>query len=203
MAVYFRSISVISLVANVLILPAQPALMLLASLALILGLIALPLCQLAAYLALPPSTYTLNLVQAFAHAPAAIFYLDEGAPWLVALFYLALFALTALLGPRAEQRPALVAAALRPMAAAPWRLAHRPEWRAEAAHRLRKAEGGDGTITILTYFDFATLYAFTNNLLRTAVSTSLSDLIYRHPPPVLCFPSFGNSSASRSSPHIM
>jgi competence protein ComEC len=106
MAVYFRSVSIVSLAANLLILPAQPALMVLAGLALVLGLIYLPLGQLAAWLAWPFSRYTLTLVQALAHAPAAILYLDQAAPAVMVLFYLALFALTALLGRPADQRPA-------------------------------------------------------------------------------------------------
>jgi competence protein ComEC len=70
-AYYFKSVFLIALAANLLILPAQPALMILAGLALVLGLIALSLGQLAAYLALPFSAYTLNLVQAIARAPVA------------------------------------------------------------------------------------------------------------------------------------
>ena len=106
MAYYFKSVSLISLVANLLILPAQPALMVLAGLALVLGLITLPLGQLAAWLAWPFSAYTLALVQGLARAPAAVFYLDQAAPALVALFYLALFGLTALLSRPPDQRPA-------------------------------------------------------------------------------------------------
>ena len=45
-------------------------------------------------------------MQTLAYAPAAIFYLDQAAPVLIAVFYLALFALTAFLSRPPEQRPA-------------------------------------------------------------------------------------------------
>ena len=45
----------------------------------------------------PFSQYTLALVPSLAHAPAANFYLDQAAPVLIALFYVALFGLTWLL----------------------------------------------------------------------------------------------------------
>ncbi len=57
------------------------------------------------------------LVRTSAHAPAAIFDLDQAAPALVAVFYLALLALTGLLSRPAEQRPAWT---LREALAAQW-----------------------------------------------------------------------------------
>ncbi len=106
MAYYFRSVSLISLIANLLILPPQPALMVLAGVALILGLITLPLGTLAAWLAWPFSAYTLALVQLLAKAPGATIYLGDVAPWLIVGYYLLLLGLTWLSSRPAEQRPA-------------------------------------------------------------------------------------------------
>ena len=70
-AYYFRSLSLISLVANLIILPAQPAVMILGGLALIIGLISLPLGQIAAWIAWPFTAYTIAFVAFFAQVPGA------------------------------------------------------------------------------------------------------------------------------------
>jgi competence protein ComEC len=102
----FGQLSLISLLANALILPAQPAVMVLGLIALSAGLVWLPLGQLAAWLAYPFTVYTLALVQLFARVPGAAVQLDEVAPALVLVFYALLFAVTWLLRRPVEQRPA-------------------------------------------------------------------------------------------------
>jgi competence protein ComEC len=102
---YFRQFSLVALLANFVILPAQPALEIASGLALLLGLIWLPLGQVAAWLAWPFSTYTIGFVEFFAHLPNASFALGETAPALVAVYYAALFGLTWVLAKPAPQRP--------------------------------------------------------------------------------------------------
>lgn len=101
----FNQLSLIALIANIVILPVQPAVMILGGLALMLGLVWLPLGQFAAALAYPFVAYTLAFVQFFARLPGASFAVAVGL-WPAALFYLALFGLTWLLRLPAEKRPA-------------------------------------------------------------------------------------------------
>ncbi len=103
---YFRSLSLISLIANMIILPAQPAVMMLGGLALIGGLIALPLGQLLAWLVWPFTAYTLSFVQLFARLPAAAIGLADVAEWFVLGVYAVLFGLTWMLKKPTDQRPA-------------------------------------------------------------------------------------------------
>ncbi len=105
LAYYFRQVSLISLLANLVILPVQPAVMMLGGLALILGLIWLPLGQLAAWLTWPLTAYTLSFVDLFARVPGGSVGLSDVAPALVVLFYAGLFTLTWVLSRPAEQRP--------------------------------------------------------------------------------------------------
>ncbi len=102
----FEQVSLISLVANVIILPVQPAVMILGGMALILGMVWLPLGQLAAWLAYPFVAYTLAFVGFFARVPGASLVLTDVAPAIVVTFYAALFGATWLLNRPAEKRPA-------------------------------------------------------------------------------------------------
>ena len=103
---YFQRFSLSALPANLLVLPAQPALMLSSGLALLLGLVWLPLGQLAAWLAWPFSAYTLAVVELFAAVPGGSFYLGEVTPAVVVGLYALLFGLTWLLARPADTRPA-------------------------------------------------------------------------------------------------
>ncbi len=69
--VHFGRLSLTSLMANPLILPAQPALMILGGLALIAGMIIPALGQVLAWLAWPLAAYTLKVVEALAKIPLA------------------------------------------------------------------------------------------------------------------------------------
>jgi competence protein ComEC len=66
---HFHRVSLVSLVVNPAILPAQPAVMVFGGLAVLLGSIYLPLGQVAAYLALPFVMYTIRGVELFARIP--------------------------------------------------------------------------------------------------------------------------------------
>jgi len=101
----FRQFSVVALAANFVILPAQPALEITSGLALLLGLLWLPLGQVAAWLAWPFSAYTIAFVEFFAHLPNDALALGETAPALVVIYYLVLFGVTWVLARPAQQRP--------------------------------------------------------------------------------------------------
>jgi competence protein ComEC len=66
---HFRTFSVVSPLANLLILPAQPGIMILGGLATILGMIALPVGQVVAWTAWLPLAYTIQTVRFFATLP--------------------------------------------------------------------------------------------------------------------------------------
>lgn len=93
MAYHFNRLSLVSFIANPVILPAQPAVMILGGLAAILGMIFQPLGQLAAYIAWPFVAYTIRVVEFFAGLPAAAVSVDFPF-WAVILWYVALLGLT-------------------------------------------------------------------------------------------------------------
>ncbi|MGQ0602207.1 MAG: ComEC/Rec2 family competence protein, partial [Anaerolineales bacterium] len=133
----FGQLSLISLLANALILPAQPAVMVLGLVALSAGLVWLPLGQLMAWLTYPFTAYTLALVKLFARVPGAAIQLNEVAPALMLIFYAALFAITWLL-----RRPA----------------AERPQWWSRfAADGLPL--GGIAALSVVTFFAWGTVFA--------------------------------------------
>lgn len=104
LAYYFRAVSLITFAANAVILPAQPLLMMLAGLAILAGVVWLPLGQLLAFVAQPLAAYTLALVQFFAQVPGAALYLSDPAPVALA-YFVALAGLTAVWAIPAESRP--------------------------------------------------------------------------------------------------
>ena len=103
MAYHFKRISLVSLIANPFILPAQPAVMIVGGLALILSLFLFPLGQWIAWLAWPFVEYTIRAVELFDRLPGGTLYLGNTSPWLVGGFYVLLFGGT--LGwPRLKER---------------------------------------------------------------------------------------------------
>ena len=94
MAYHFKRISLVSLIANPLILPAQPAVMIVGGIAVLLSLFFFPLGQLAAWLAWPFVEYTIRLVELFDRIPGGTLYLGRTSPWFVGGFYLLLFGVT-------------------------------------------------------------------------------------------------------------
>ncbi|MFQ5342145.1 MAG: DNA internalization-related competence protein ComEC/Rec2 [Anaerolineae bacterium] len=71
MVYYFHKVSAVGLVANFLILPVQPAVMILGGIATLAGLIALPVGQVLAWVALPFPLYTIRVVEQVARLPYA------------------------------------------------------------------------------------------------------------------------------------
>ena len=94
MLYYFQQLSPVSLLANPLALPAQPPLMVFGGLAALLGLVSLPLGQVAASLAWPWVVYTIRVLELLAQAPAAAISVGRVSPWFVVTFYMLLFAST-------------------------------------------------------------------------------------------------------------
>jgi competence protein ComEC len=86
MVYHFGQFSPLSLAANACILPIQPAVMLLGGAATLLGLIWLPLGQLAAWVAWPSVALTIRTVSFFARWPAASIQLGSTGPALIVLF---------------------------------------------------------------------------------------------------------------------
>ncbi|MFQ5594625.1 MAG: ComEC/Rec2 family competence protein, partial [Anaerolineae bacterium] len=71
MVYYFHKVSAVGLLANFLILPVQPAVMILGGIATLAGLIALPVGQVLAWAALPFPLYTIRVVEQMARLPYA------------------------------------------------------------------------------------------------------------------------------------
>ncbi len=94
MAYHFRQVSLSSLAANPLILPVQPAVMVLGGLALVGGMIYQPLGQLAAYLAWPFVVFTIRVVEAIASMGSGVWHLGKVTAVVVVLFYALLFGWT-------------------------------------------------------------------------------------------------------------
>ncbi|NOY99580.1 MAG: DUF4131 domain-containing protein [Chloroflexi bacterium] len=127
MAYHFKRISLISLLANPFILPAQPAVMVLGGLALILSLFYFPLGKLAAMAAWPFVLYTIRVVELFGRLPHGVLILGDLSLLVVILFYAALLAWTfagrRLKRFRSALTPAVSLSALAILAALTWRAA--------------------------------------------------------------------------------
>lgn len=100
---YFEQLSLISLLANAVILPAQPAVMSWGGLATLAGVVWLPLGQWLAWVVWLPLTYTILFVRAFAAVPYAAVPFAVGWP-VVLLVYAGLTAVTWLAWQAPEQR---------------------------------------------------------------------------------------------------
>ena len=94
MAYHFQRISLVSFIANPFILPAQPAVMILGGLAVLLSFIWLPLGQVAAWVAWPFVVYTIRMVEIFDSIPHGTIVLGDLSIWFVIAVYAVLFAVT-------------------------------------------------------------------------------------------------------------
>jgi competence protein ComEC len=91
---HFQRISLVSLVANPAILPAQPPVMVMGGLAVLLGMAFEPLGQMAAWLAWPFVAYTIRAVQYFAAWPVNALAVGQISGLAVVLMYAMLFGVT-------------------------------------------------------------------------------------------------------------
>jgi competence protein ComEC len=94
MIYYFKRLSLTALIANPLILPAQPALMVLGGLSVLSAMIFKPLGQLLAWAAWPFTAYTIRVVEWLAGVPHGSIALGQVAFPLILLFYGLLFSIT-------------------------------------------------------------------------------------------------------------
>jgi competence protein ComEC len=91
---YFQRLSLLSLPTNILILPAQPAVMILGGFSVLLALIWLPLGQIVAFAAWPMLAYTIRIVELLAQPVWSSKALAPLSLALVVIYYLVLFTLT-------------------------------------------------------------------------------------------------------------
>ena len=91
---YFQRLSLLSLPANLLILPVQPALMILGGLSLLFGLVLLPLGQMLAFFAWGLVAFTIRVVEFFASMPWASQTLADVPLFLALAWYAGLAVLT-------------------------------------------------------------------------------------------------------------
>ena len=90
MAYHFQRISLVSFIANPFILPAQPAVMIIGGLAVLLSLVWYPLGQITAWIAWPFVVYTIRIVELFDRVPHGTIFLGKFSVWIVIFFYVAL-----------------------------------------------------------------------------------------------------------------
>jgi len=90
----FEQLSISSILANPLILPVQPLVMIIGGLAVLTGFIFHPFGQVLAYIAWLPLTYTIRLVSLLATIPFGEITIGKISPILVLVFYLLLFLFT-------------------------------------------------------------------------------------------------------------
>jgi competence protein ComEC len=88
---HFQRLSLISLLANFCILPAQPSVMIFGGIATIIGLIYFPLGKLLAYIALPFLIFTIRLVEMLAKVPNSAISIGKISLIWIILFYVLLF----------------------------------------------------------------------------------------------------------------
>jgi competence protein ComEC len=89
---HFQRFSLTSFLANPVILPAQPPVMILGGLAVLLGLVFVPLGQLAAYLAWPFVGFTIRAVEWIAAIPGGVINLgDVSLVWILLFYAILLF----------------------------------------------------------------------------------------------------------------
>ena len=93
-AYHFRRVSLVSLPANVAILPAQPPVMVLGGLSVLAGSVLAPLGQALAYVVFPFLAYTIRAVEWFARWDAGVRVIGEISLLAVFVFFLALFGIT-------------------------------------------------------------------------------------------------------------
>jgi competence protein ComEC len=105
---YTGDLSLSALVANPLILPAQPMVMILGGIATLLGLLSTTLGQWAAYLAWPFLAYTIRTVEWVAGFPGGVLHLGNLSMSGLILFYVILFVWTLHRWLKAKEKEALV-----------------------------------------------------------------------------------------------
>ncbi|TDA66714.1 MAG: DUF4131 domain-containing protein [Chloroflexi bacterium] len=91
---HFNRLSLTAILANPLILPVQPGVMILGGVALIAGMVLPAIGQVLAWLAWPLAAYTLRVVESLARIQSGAVSIGEFTPWMALAFYVVLFGLT-------------------------------------------------------------------------------------------------------------
>lgn len=123
---YFNRFSLSSIIANPLILPFQPPLMILGGLALLAGTVYYPLGQILAWLTWPFAGYTIRMVELLATIQGGVLSLGETSALFVISIYVVLFGLT-FAGARSKRvlqliRPGIILAGLFVITVLIWRV---------------------------------------------------------------------------------
>ena len=105
---YFRQLSTVALIVNPLVLPVQSGVMTFGLFALAIGLLSIPLGQIAAWTAWPWLTWTLGVIALFARVPFASIPLEYVPTLFVAAYYTVLIALTWYFKQPKDQRPMMI-----------------------------------------------------------------------------------------------
>jgi len=148
---HFNRLSLSAILANPLILPAQPSVMILGGIALIAGMLTPTLGQALAWLAWPLAAYTLRMVELLARIPSGAISIGDFTPWMVVASYLLLFGATfgwRKLAPLREKiRPGLVFASLGLVTLVAWSaVLRRPDGRLH----VTLLDQADGQAVVLT-----------------------------------------------------
>ena len=106
---YFRQLSLVSLIVNPLVLPAQTGVMAFGLLALTAGLITIPLGQIVGWSAWVFLAWTTGVIHIFASIPGAAIPLDYVPPFWVVAYYAVLIGATWYLKKPSDQRPKTIA----------------------------------------------------------------------------------------------
>jgi len=106
-AYYFQRFPLSSLIANPVILPLQPPLMILGGIATLIGMIWIPLGRPLAWIAWIFPAFTIRVVTLFAELPLSSIPLGNVAGPVIASLYLLLFGVTAYLNLPAERKPVI------------------------------------------------------------------------------------------------
>jgi competence protein ComEC len=91
---HFARLSLVSFIANPVVLPPQPAVMVLSGLAVLLSRVYMPLGQVMAWVAWPFAAYTIRMVEFFNGLPGGVLILGDFSLLAVILFYVFLFGFT-------------------------------------------------------------------------------------------------------------
>ena len=131
---HFHQIPLMTLPANLAILPAQPPIMVVGGLSLLLGKLADPLGQITAYLVYPFVAYTIRVVGWFALIPGTVWLTGQLSLGILLVYYVLLVWLTlrwdAVKGKLPAMKPAFAIAVLGFSAVFVWQAAlHRPDGR--------------------------------------------------------------------------
>ncbi len=126
---YFGRISISALIANPLVLPVQPAVMILGGLSILVGLVIIPLGQLVAWLAWPFLLFTVRIVESLGAFPGGEIRFGQVAFLVIVIYYLLVLSYTFtgkylrnwLTGQHISIRPALPLALVLVLATLIWR----------------------------------------------------------------------------------